>query len=158
MPRVTDIAVYRQPAHDTIEIRTRTSVQNLGTLVSEVYEKLFSYITERKAVPTDVPFITYYNTDMSDLDVSIGIPVSAELPAHGEIRPKKILETDVVSCIFRGSYSDTAETYNEMHEWMSRSYYKPTGTVNEYYFNSPASVPEEELLTRIVFPIKTWTL
>ena len=158
MPRVTDISVYRQTAQDTIEVRTRTNVQNLGELAGVVYEKLFSYIAENKAVSTDVPFITYHNTDMSDLDVGIGIPVSGELPARGEITPRKMPEIDIVSCIFRGPYSDTAETYNEIHEWMAANYYKPTGIVREYYFNSPGSVPDDELLTKIVFPIKTWNL
>ena len=37
---------------------------------------------------------------------------------------------------------------------MSEKGYKPKGVYYEYYYNSPDEVPESELLTRIVMPVK----
>ncbi len=39
-------------------------------------------------------------------------------------------------------------------QWTKEQGYEPAGIFYEYYFNSPAEVPETELLTRIVMPLK----
>jgi effector-binding domain-containing protein len=44
--------------------------------------------------------------------------------------------------------------YAAMSKWISENGYVATGTSYEYYYNSPADVPESELLTKVVFPVK----
>ena len=46
------------------------------------------------------------------------------------------------------------QPYNEMIKWISNNGYEPTGIAYEYYYNNPDEVPESELLTRIVMPLK----
>jgi len=50
--------------------------------------------------------------------------------------------------------------YNAITKWINENGYKPTGVAYEFYYNSPLGsgapleVPESELLTKIVFPLK----
>jgi len=44
--------------------------------------------------------------------------------------------------------------YNAMMEWLEKNKYEATGVAYEFYYNSPMDVPESELLTKIVFPVK----
>ncbi|RYD03611.1 hypothetical protein N752_18735 [Desulforamulus aquiferis] len=44
--------------------------------------------------------------------------------------------------------------YNAMMQWINENGYAPTGVAYEFYYNSPMEVPESELLTKVVFPIK----
>jgi effector-binding domain-containing protein len=41
-----------------------------------------------------------------------------------------------------------------MQKWMTENGHQPTGIVYEFYLNSPMEVSEDELLTRVVFPLK----
>ncbi|MCL1983908.1 MAG: GyrI-like domain-containing protein [Methanomassiliicoccaceae archaeon] len=154
MPRVTDINIFEKKEQDTLVIRTRAKVTELSKLVGEAYTKIFSYIAELNEFPEDAPFITYHNTDMNDLDVEFGVPVNRPLPSRGDVKAGKIKEGKEVSCVFRGSYSDTESTYGEMAAFAAKNGFKLSGTAREYYFNGPAEVPESELLTKIAMPIE----
>ncbi|MFZ7102503.1 MAG: GyrI-like domain-containing protein [Peptococcaceae bacterium] len=44
--------------------------------------------------------------------------------------------------------------YDALSKWIAENGYAPAGTVYELYYNSPLDVPEKELLTKIVFPLK----
>ncbi|MDR2866500.1 MAG: GyrI-like domain-containing protein [Methanomassiliicoccaceae archaeon] len=153
MPRVTDIMIMGQTEQDTLTVRTRTKVTDLPRLVGQVYPKLFAYLAELGEIPMDMPFITYYNMDMNDLDVEVGVPVSKTLPPRGEMAAGRIPEGKAVVCMFRGSYADTESTYNEMWKWAADNNLRPAGTAREHYFNDPMSFPESELLTKIVLTL-----
>jgi effector-binding domain-containing protein len=56
--------------------------------------------------------------------------------------------------MYKGAYEDMEPVYNAMAEWMKEKSLEPTGVSYEYYYNSPAEVPLNELLTKIVFPLK----
>ena len=44
--------------------------------------------------------------------------------------------------------------YKDIFKWFDEKGYQPKGVFYEYYYNSPGEVPESELLTRIVIPLK----
>lgn len=44
--------------------------------------------------------------------------------------------------------------YNEMMLYMAENELEPVGVAYEFYYNSPEEVPEKELLTKIMFPLK----
>jgi effector-binding domain-containing protein len=154
MPRVTDIMILGQKEQDTIVIRTRTDVNSLMRVIGEAYARIFAYLAELKEDPADMPFVTYHNMDMNDLDVEIGVPVSRQLPSRADMTAGKIPKGKMVMCIFRGPYSGTEGTYNEVREWMTKNGCRPSGIVRESYYNDPVNFSEEELLTRLEFPIE----
>ncbi|MDO9535730.1 MAG: GyrI-like domain-containing protein [Bacillota bacterium] len=41
-----------------------------------------------------------------------------------------------------------------MFQWIAENGYEQTGVYYEFYYNSPEEVPESELLTKIVMPVK----
>lgn len=45
-------------------------------------------------------------------------------------------------------------TYEAMKRWIKEKGYTPSGAAYEFYYNSPADVPESGLLTKIMFPVK----
>ena len=154
MPRVTEIMFYERKEQDTLIVRTRSKVTELAKLVDDVYNKIFSYLKELNELPADVPFIKYYNIDMNDLDVEIGVPVLKQLPSRDKIKAGRMPGGKEVMCVFRGSYADTETTYGEMAAFAADSGLRLSGTATEYYFNSPAEVPESELITKIVMPVE----
>lgn len=143
-----------QPAQPVLSIRRRTSVDKLPEEIGKAYSEIIKYLDEMGEKPEEAPFVAYYNLDMEDLDVSMGFPVLKQLPGKGDIKAEEIPGGKQVSYMYKGSYNGMAPVYEAMSKWVSENGHVPTGISYEYYYNSPADVPENELLTKIVFPLK----
>lgn len=116
--------------------------------------KILSYLNELVELPAGAPYTAYYNLDMQDLDVEMGFPVTKPLPDKDEMKAGEILPGRVVSYLYTGPYSGMEVPYNQMFQWIQEKGYEPTGVCYEYYLNNPDEVPERDLQTRIVMPLK----
>ena len=101
-----------------------------------------------------MPFSAYYNEDMANLDVEIGITAEKPVSGNGVIKQGKILAGKGVSCIYKGPYSQVGPVYQSMMTWINQKGLISNGICYEFYYNSPLEVPEKELLTKIVFLLK----
>jgi len=153
MPRLTPIVLLKRCESSTLVVRTKTSVQNLPSLIGKCYGEIAAYLGEMGESPADIPFVAYHNMDMQNLDVEIGFPVSSDLPGKGDIIQSSIPEGLSVFSVYMGPYSQMETVYSEMAEWISKNGYVPTGTVYEYYYNGP-EFPEDQHLTKIVMPVR----
>ncbi len=153
MPRVTDIHLLKQERQNALVIKQKTSIQNLPVLIGESYRKLGAYLGETNETISDVPFVAYHNMDMENLEVEIGFPVASKLQGNGEIQVSEIAAGYKIFCIYRGSYAQLETVYQELQQWMDTNGYEMVLPSYEYYYNGP-DCPEEELLTRIVIPVK----
>lgn len=153
MPRVTDIMLMQQMEQPTLTIRTRAAVQSLPQVIGQSYGLIAQYLAELNELVADVPFVCYHNLDMQNLDVEIGFPVPAALPAKGSVQPGRIPAGLTVSCVHRGPYAAMAPVYEEMSDWIDKNGFAATNIVYECYLNGP-EFSQDELLTRIVMPVR----
>lgn len=137
-----------------LSVKTVTSVGNLPQVIGKAYESIFNYLNENGVKPVDAPFTAYYNRDMENLEVEIGFPVAKELAGKDEIIASQIPAGKKVISIYHGAYQEMGPTYEAMMKWISERELQPTGVVYEFYYNSPMEVPENELMTKIMFLIK----
>lgn len=147
------IQITEQSAQPVLSIRTRSSVENLPNLIGECYGKIMQYMGEIGIEPADAPFVAYYNMDMKDLDLEIGFPIAKPVEGKGDIIKSEIPAGKYMFMMYKGPYAEMENPYNEMMEFMKKEGLKSKGVAYEFYFNSPADVPEDELLTKIVFPV-----
>lgn len=137
-----------------LSIRKRTSVANLPQEIGKAYGAIAAYLEELGEAPADAPFTAYYNLDMDDLDVEMGFPVSKPLAGKDEITANVIPAGKQASYMYKGSYEKMGPAYEALTAWVANQGLKPTGISYEYYYNAPCEVPEDELLTKIVFLLK----
>ena len=137
-----------------ISMRTRAAVSNLPQKFAQTYGTIMQYLGEIGEKTEGPAFGAYYNMDMEDLDVEIGFFVPKQIAGKGEILSNTIPAGKQVSYLFKGPYQETEPVYEAMIAWIGENGYVPTGVSYELYYNSPAEVPENELLTKIVFPVK----
>lgn len=149
-----EFEITEQPAQPVLSIRTRTTVDNLPEEIGKAYGAIMKYLHEIGEQPLAVAFAAYYNMDMQDLDVEMGFPVPKPLAGKGDINSGEIPGGMQVSCMHKGPYNQMEPVYNAMLQWIKENGYTPTGVAYEFYYNSSADVPESELLTRVVFPLK----
>lgn len=153
MPRVSDISYLYQREQHTLIVRSTVNVSELPQLIGEAYHQITKYLSDVALLPAGIPFVCYHNMDLEHLEVEIGFPVEANLAGQQEIQEGLIPGSRIVTAIHRGPYSEMNTTYDEMASWMEEHQLTPAGPVYEYYLNGP-EFPPEELLTRIVFPIR----
>jgi len=142
-------------AQPVLFVRTVTSVGKLPQELGKAYQAVIAYLTELGEQPAEAAaFACYYNMDMENLDVGMGFSVGRELPGKDNITAGVIPAGKQATCLYKGPYQAMVPVYEAMNKWMSEKGYEPTGIVYEFYYNSPMEVPESELLTKIVFPLK----
>lgn len=148
------IEVEERPAQPVLSVRTRTAVSNLPQELGKAFRAIIAYLDELGEKPAGAAFAGYYNTDMNDLDVEIGFPVAKALPGRGVIKAGEIPGGKQVSCLHKGPYNQVEPAYAALMRFVDENGYTATGVSYEFYYNSPAEVPESELLTKIVFPLE----
>lgn len=138
-----------------VAIRRVTSANELPTVVEEVFNTLVEYIGKMEGLALGPAYIAYYSMDENNLDVEIGFPVNKVIKDEGEIIGTKIPGGKRVVGYYKGAYAYMTHLYDEMLKWILLNDLEPSSLAYEYYFNSPQQVPENELLTKIEFLLKT---
>ena len=70
-----------------------------------------------------------------------GFPVEVVFADKDDICFSSIPAGKVVACLYKGSYSGMAPTYEAMNQWIQSHGYGAVGSAYEYYFTGP-EVPE----------------
>jgi effector-binding domain-containing protein len=146
--------VRSQERQPVLSVRTRTHVDHLPQAMAKAYAAIVQYMGELGTYPSGPPFAAYFNTDMEDLDVELGMPVAEEQPGKDDIQASEIPAGQVVTCVHVGPYSALEPSYSALSEFVHEQGLEPTGVAYEIYLDDPQSIPEEEMKTRIVFPLK----
>lgn len=136
-----------------LSVRTRISVQKLPDLIGTTYMEIIEYLQSIGESQTIIPFVGYFNMDMDDLDVEIGIPVTNDVPDNENMTMSKIPSGSYAQTIHTGPYSKTKEAYTAMMQWMEEHGQEGTGKSYEFYLNNPKTTPEEDLQTKILFQL-----
>lgn len=149
-----NIELTEKPSQPVLSVHIKTGVDNLPRELGRAYGTVIHYLNEIGKKPLDVAFAAYYNTDMDNLEIDAGFVVSEPLSGKGEVKAGEIPGGKQLSCLHKGPYKDCDKAYNAMMQYVEENGYEPTGVSYEFYYNSPDEVPESELLTKIMFPLK----
>jgi len=146
--------IKEQAPQPTLSIRARTPIDSLPQLLGESYGRIAGYLAGLGTQPAGAPFAAYYNMDMQDLDVEIGFPVVRPLAGKDDIQSSQVPGGKLAFALHVGPYSEIAPAYDALTEYVKEQGYKPAGVAYEFYLNDPGGTPQEQLQTRIVFPLK----
>jgi effector-binding domain-containing protein len=89
------------------------------------------------------------------LTVEIGFPVSRVLDGRGEIISSEIPGGKIATCQHTGPYSEIKPAYEELMRCVAKEGYEAVGVAYEFYLNDPSLTSPQELVTQIIFPLKT---
>ncbi|MHB1393225.1 MAG: GyrI-like domain-containing protein [Clostridia bacterium] len=148
------IELIERGVQPVLSIRKTTAVGNLPQELGKAYGSIIQYLNEIGEQPTEAAFTAYYNMDMENLDVEMGFPVSKQFAGRGEIEAKEIPAGKYAACMYKGPYAEMVPAYDAMNKWIGENGLAATGVSYECYYNSPMDVTENELLTKIMFPVK----
>ncbi|MFA5331865.1 MAG: GyrI-like domain-containing protein [Methanoregula sp.] len=105
------------------------------------------------------PVMTLYHDNEykeKDADVECAIPISGKVAAT---EPGTMVRTipggKCLSLVYKGSYSGLHEAWTRIQAFAEEKHYRIAGPDREVYYNDPAKVPEEELLTELQLPVES---
>jgi effector-binding domain-containing protein len=148
-----EVTIQEIPEQHVLSLRTRSAVASLPALMGKVYGSIAAYLEANKAFPAGPPFAAYFNMEMDDLDIEIGMPVAVPLPGTGEFGPGVIPGGRYASLVHVGPYDKLAPAYQALTTWMEENGQVPSGVAYEHYLNDPQGTPPEALQTEIRFAL-----
>jgi effector-binding domain-containing protein len=146
--------LFEMQPTDTLSIRGITTFDELPNRIGSSYSAIMKYLAEVGEIPAGEPFVIYYNLDLQKFDVEIGFPVNKPLPGKEDIKPSGLPAGPAAKMLYKGLYSKMEPAYKTLTKFVEEKGLQPTGLAIEFYLNSPEEVPEDQLETRIVFPLK----
>ena len=147
-------SINEQVAQPFLGVRVRTSIAEMGSVLGQSYGAIMAYLGELGQQPAGAPFAAFYNQDMQDLDVEIGMPTAEIFPDRGDVYGAEIPAGRVAECMYTGSYQTMEPAYQQLAQFVAEQGEEATGVAYEMYIDDPGSKPQAEVRTLIVFPLK----
>ncbi len=129
-------------------------MEKLPDELSRAYGLIGCYMAEEGQGPAGPPYAAFYNRDVQDLDVEIGVPVPEPLPRRGDIQSGMIPEGQYASCLYIGPHEGIGSAYDAVNEFIEAQDEAPLGVVYEFYVSDPSRTPPDERETLVVFPLE----
>ena len=152
-----DIKVLDQKAEPALAVKQpAVNMKNLQAVMGEAYGLIMKKLEELGKEITGAPYVLYTNAnpDYSVFDLEMGFPVAEELPVDGDLYMTKTYEGKAVEAIHKGPYDTLEETYVAMMKYIQENSLEATGETYDFYLNNPMETKPEELLTKVVMPVK----
>jgi len=146
------------------EPHSMATMKHMGpyTEVPQVITQLTHAIQEGGYHPAGPVMVAYFNdprqTPEDELTWEVRIPVAYPGPIGSAENDKmgfRYFDPMFVAYTYHiGSYTDVGDAYAELMQWASRNNYQIIGPPVEIYWSDPVTVPMDEWVTEIWFPVQ----
>lgn len=132
--------------------------ETIGKLIGEICVCIESPENQRNRVKVTGPVMFLYHEEEykeTGADIEIALPVMGRISVEDpKMEIKTLPAIRAISIIYRGPYPGVEAGYNRIFSYAGENRLETLGPGRELYFNDPAEVPEEELMTEIQIPVK----
>lgn len=139
--------------HQVASISHEGSVEDMGEITGE----LAGWIKQKGLLITQPPFSVYYTSPTEvqpeKMKYEVGIPFQGDAYGDERVKIKIMPKHKILSAIHKGPYEEIGSVYAEMMQYIIESGHEMIGAPREVYINTPGKVPDEELLTEVIFPV-----
>jgi len=134
----------------------RIHVKDLPNLLPKIYGRIIHYLSSMGVAVAQpaYAYAAYHNTDMEDLDVEAGFPVTGKVESSDDIIASEIPAGRFATVVHTGPYEQMEPLYGRLDKWVRQNHYEPAGAIYEMYLNGPDDTPPEGLQTQILMPLK----
>lgn len=151
-----EVTVKSIPDRPVAAVRRHTGLSRIGADIGEGFATLMESVGRSGAQPAGPPLIVYHDVidEQTEGDIEICFPVAGTVPSDGEVYTTVLTGGSVATTIHRGPYDQIGPAYHTLSGWIQEHGHEMAGAPREIYLNDPQSVPPEELLTEIEWPIR----
>jgi len=147
---VTDKELAPQLA---LTYRTRATMPTIAERIGARFGALMEHAAQTGAQWAGPPFVMYPETCDDDYPVIVCMPVAPGAVGGETVTLEEVAGGRVASTTHVGSYKGIGAAYTALQKWMTDNGCAPGGAPREIYLNDPATVPEDELITEVDWPV-----
>jgi effector-binding domain-containing protein len=156
---VTEPVIKEIPELRVVSKREKgTFAVTIGKLIGELCACVSSPENQRNRIKITGPIMFLCHDEEykeTDADIEIALPVSGRISVEDpKMEIKTLPGARVVSVIYRGPYPGVEAGYNRVFSYAEENNLESFGPSRELYYNDPAEVPEEELMTEVQVQIR----
>jgi effector-binding domain-containing protein len=158
-----DAEIRELTPQPTASIRVTQPMESmdLAALFDEHLPNIAHRLADLGVEPAGPPFGRYHQFGPEQVDVEIGIPVSAPastLSSPDEAEPGELFAGElpggqVAITIHRGSYDGLSGTYDALHDWIHSQGRDEGPGPWESYVDDPGEVGMDETKTEVIWPL-----
>ncbi|WP_240664444.1 GyrI-like domain-containing protein [Methanosarcina sp. MSH10X1] len=155
---VTEPVIKEIPELRVISKREKGAFKaTIEKLIGEICACVESPENQRNHVRVTGPIMFIYHDEEykeTGADIEISLPVSGRISVEDpKMEIKTLPAIRAVSVIYRGPYPGVEAGYNRIFSYARENKLETLSPSRELYFNDPAEVPEEELMTEVQIPV-----
>ena len=122
-----------------------------------LYGEICGHLARVGAQPIGPPFARFPSKDGA-LEVEVGFPVLAAVPAAGRMETSRLPGGPGVQTIHVGAYERLPGAHEALEQWAKEHGYEPAGPCWEVYFTDPSEEPDvTKWRTQVVMPVRSKT-
>lgn len=150
---MAEIAVKEIPDQLALTAKRRVSLATVAEGMHEAFGAIMAQAGASGAQFTGPPFCLYPGEMGDEFDMVVCLPVAPGAAAGGGVDLETVAGGRVATTMHHGPYSALGETYGALQAWMAANGHTPSGPVREVYLTDPQTVPADELVTEIDWPV-----
>jgi effector-binding domain-containing protein len=153
MPYTVDLKEV--PEQPVMRVRQRTTLAMMGEAMGEAFGALMAHMAGNAIPFTGPPLCVYPERfdEVSEGEVWVCMPAPPGSPGAGKVEPYTVPGGTVAWTIHRGPYDGLGAAYAAVWGWMEENGREGAGPMREVYLTDPDSVPPEEYLTEVQWPV-----
>jgi effector-binding domain-containing protein len=137
-----------------MSIRATTTRAELSATIGECCHAVWRHVEQAGGEFAGPPFTRFHCAEGDAIDVEVGLPVKAPLPAHDRIVPGELPGGEVVVTVHLGPYEELPRAGAALDAWAREQGRQPAGPNWEVYWTDPQQVPDpRQWKTEVVKPL-----
>ncbi len=150
-----DVEITEAAPQPIAATKIQTTLRSIGSDIGAGFGTLMQAVGREGVAVAGPPLIVYH--DMIDEetagDIEICVPISGTVSGDSAVYGRELEGATMATTVHRGPYQEIASAYHTLTGWISEHGHEIAGPPRETYLNDPQTVPPEQLLTRVEFPI-----
>ena len=138
-----------------VSIARRIPAEEIPTFIPEAYAAIGAYLKGQGVEAVGPPFYICPFDEEGMVDGEAGVFVDRVVAGAGEIRCRTLAGGRVATTMHKGHYSALDVTYRGLDAWMAGQGLVKGGPPRELYLNDPSTLPPDEWLTEVVWPVES---
>ena len=154
-----DVEILEETPRLVAATTMHTNLQRIGDDIGRGFEILMRTLGKEGVSPAGPPLVVYHQmiSDAASGDVEICVPVDRAFSGESEVHERILEGGTMATTVHRGPYQDISTAHETLTRWIAEHGHHIAGPPREIYLNDPQTVPPDQLLTRVDFPISSET-
>ena len=150
-----DVEIIEETSQLVAATRVHTNLRRIGNDIGAGFGSLMQALGREGVTPSGPPLIVYHDVidEETEGDIEICVPVAGAISGDSDVYGRELEAGTMATALHRGPYQEIAPAYHTLTSWISEHGHEMAGPPREIYLNDPQTVPPEDLLTRVEFPI-----